>query len=241
MSRRTSQTSLGQKRARQAGFTLIEILVAMLITVIVGTLLVNTWISLQRSFEFTQADNLAASTGRDSLDRVSSEIRDAQPCTASPTSPFCLTLSTPHVCDGYDCTFYTPYNNASATMGSGTTGEGATILTSIYLDTSGTQAQKKLMMWRDLNGDGIVDAGDQIMQLAANVVNSTLSTPRPIFTYVLDTTGNGTFTFTNSLTSSNIHAVVAVNLEVVVDANLNYRPTQIDFVSTVRPRNVTAN
>jgi hypothetical protein len=30
-------------------------------------------------------------------------------------------------------------------------------------------------------------------------------------------------------------------MEVVIDANLKNRPTQIDFVSTVRPRNVSAN
>ena len=45
----------------------------------------------------------------------------------------------------------------------------------------------------------------------------------------------------DSLTSSNVNAVVAVNIEVVVDANLNNRPSYVDFVSTVRPRNVSAN
>lgn len=232
---------LGQKRTPQAGFTLIEILISIIILAVVSTMLVGTWIALQRSFEFTQADNTAASTGRDTLDRVSSELRDAQPCAASPTTPFCLSLTTPYVCDGYDCTFYTPYNNANAQLNSGTGGQSATILTSIYLDTSGTQSQKKLMMWRDLNGDGVNDAGDQTMQLANNVVNSAASVARPIFTYVLDTANNGTYSKTNSLSSANARAVVAVNVEIVVDSNLNNRPTYVDFVSTVRPRNVSAN
>ena len=35
--------------------------------------------------------------------------------------------------------------------------------------------------------------------------------------------------------------VVAVNVEIVVDSNLNNRPTYVDFVSTVRPRNVSAS
>ena len=58
MSRPTAQTALERRRARQTGFTLIELLVSMIILAIVGTMLVTTWISLQRAFEFTQADKL---------------------------------------------------------------------------------------------------------------------------------------------------------------------------------------
>jgi hypothetical protein len=79
------------------------------------------------------------------------------------------------------------------------------------------------------------------MQLANNVVNSAASVARPIFTYVLDTANNGTYSKTNSLSSANARAVVAVNVEIVVDSNLNNRPTYVDFVSTVRPRNVSAS
>jgi prepilin-type N-terminal cleavage/methylation domain-containing protein len=241
VSRPTAQTALERRRARQTGFTLIELLVSMIILAIVGTMLVTTWISLQRAFEFTQADNTAASTGRDAIDRVASEVRAAQPCTLSPTTPFCLTLTTPYVCDNYDCTFYSPYNNKNAAANSGTSGQSAAVLTSIYLDTSGTTSQKKLKLWRDLNGNGVNDAGDQTILLATNVVNTAASVNRPIFTYVLDTNGNGVYTLANSLNSGNAKSVVAVKIEVVVDANLNNRPTYVDFVSTVRPRNVSTN
>jgi prepilin-type N-terminal cleavage/methylation domain-containing protein len=237
----TMQTTPEQRRARQAGFTLVEILVSMIIMAIVSTMLVGTWISLQRSTEFAQADNTAASSGRDALDQVSCELRAAQPSTASPTTPFCLTLASPYVNDKYDCTFYSAYNNKNAALYSGTNGEAAAILTSIYLDTSGTTAQKKLMMWRDLNNDGVNDAGDQTMLLANNVVSSTLSAPKQIFQYVLDTNGNGVYTTADSVSASNYKAVVAVNVELVIDINLNSRPTYVDFVSTVRPRNVTTN
>jgi hypothetical protein len=85
------------------------------------------------------------------------------------------------------------------------------------------------------------DAGDQTILLATNVVNTAASVNRPIFTYVLDTNGNGVYTLANSLNSGNAKSVVAVKIEVVVDANLNNRPTYVDFVSTVRPRNVSTN
>jgi prepilin-type N-terminal cleavage/methylation domain-containing protein len=235
------QTPLRQKRARQAGFTLIEILIAMIILAIVSAMLVGTWISLQRSFEFSQADNTAASTGRDALDRIASELRAAQPTATSATTPFAVTLASPYVCDKWDCTFYSPYNNASTFSGSGSSGLSptASILTSIYLDTSGTSPQKKLKMWRDLNRNGVNDAGDQTILLANNVVSSTMSVPRPIFQYLFDT--NGTYSTTDTLSSGNAKAVVAVNVEVVIDANLSSRPLYVDFVSTVRPRNVSTS
>ena len=234
------QAPLGRNGARQAGFTLIEILISMIILAIVSTMLVGTWISLQRSFEFSQADNTAASSGRDSIDRVSSELRAAQPCALSPSTPFCVT-NVAYPCDNWHVTFYSAYNNKNAATASGSGGESAAILTSIYLDTSGATPQKNLWLWRDVNGNGLNDAGDQNILLANNVVNSTLSAPRKMFQYVLDSTGTGVYTTVDSLTAANAKAVVAVNIEIVIDANLKSRPTYVDFVSTVRPRNATTN
>ena len=175
---------------------------------VVSTMLVGIWIALLRSFDFTQQKNTAATTVRVALDRMTSEIQSAQPCAVSTAAPFCLTLASPYVCDSNDCTFYTSYNNASAAASSGTNGEGAAILTSIYLNTSGTQAEKTLMMVRDTNQDGVFDAGDQTMTLATNVVNTATSINRPIFTYVFD--NSGTYTTSSSLTSANVAALVAV-------------------------------
>lgn len=229
------QTPVGKKCARQGGFTLIEIIVAVAIMGIVSTMLVTIWISLLRSYDFTQQKNTAATTVRVALDRMTSEIQSAQPCAASTATPFCLTLSSPYVCDGNDCTFYTSYNNASAAASSGANGEGAAILTSIYLDTSGTQAEKTLMMVRDTNQDGVFDAGDQTMKLATNVVNTATGINRPIFTYVFD--NSGTYTTSSTVTSTSAAALVGVDIEVIVDSNLNHVPTYVDLVSTACPRN----
>jgi prepilin-type N-terminal cleavage/methylation domain-containing protein len=226
---------IAQKQARQGGYTLIEILVVVAIMGVVGTMLVGTWISLLRSFDFSDQKNNDATTVRVALDRITSEIQSAQPCAASTATPFVLSLASPYVCNADDCTFYTPYNNPNAVSGSGSSGEGAAMLTSIYLNTSGTQSQKTLMMVRDTNGDGVFDAGDQVMTLATNVVNTASNINRPIFTYVLDT--NGTYSTTNSLTSTNVAYVVAVDMEICVDCNLNSLPVYVDLVSTACPRN----
>ena len=240
--RRAAMQTFWRRRARrQDGFTLMELLISLIIMSIVTTMLVGIWISLQGSFDFSQQDNTAATTGRTALDRVSSELRAAQPPTTAATNPFCLALTTPYVCDGYDCTFYSPYNNSKAATQTNPNGTGQSILTSIYLDTSGTTAQKKLYWVRDTNNNGVFDAGDQKILLANNVVNTAGNVNKPIFQYILHATPNASFVPANSLSSGNVAQVVAVNVEVVIDANLAHKPTYVDLVSTVRPRNVSTN
>jgi len=228
---------LERKHARQQAVTLIELLVAIVITAVVSTMVLGIWFALQRSTDFSEQNNSAVSTGRDALDRVSSELRDAQPSASYTASPFCLTLSTPYLCDGYDCTFYTPYNYAQTVAKTAANGLGASVLTSIYLDTSGTLPEKKLMMVRDLSGDGQFGSGDQVITLATNVVNTATSVNRPVFAYILD--NSGTYSTTNTVTTANASAVVAVKIEIVVDTNMSAKPTYTDFVSTVRPRNLS--
>ena len=68
----------GEARARQAGLSMIELVVTLVILSVIGTMLVGGWISLQRSFAFAQAKNTARATARDALARMSSEFRGAR-------------------------------------------------------------------------------------------------------------------------------------------------------------------
>ena len=225
--------------------TLIEVLVVMIIMVVVSTMLVGGWISLQRSFAFAAADNQARAGARDALDRVSSEIRAAQPyplpapTSTAPSTPFYFPGTTPYWsgtaawCDGYDCTFYSAYNNSAAADGTGGTRQR---LTAIWLDTSGAGSQKTLYWQRDTNNNSALDSGDRKVVLARNVVNSTLSTPVFIFTYNFrDASGN--YTSSNTLTSSNWTTLVSVQVEDIVDNNLRHTPTYTDLRTTIEPRN----
>jgi prepilin-type N-terminal cleavage/methylation domain-containing protein len=236
------KTPTKTERRSQAGITLVELLVAMVVMGIVTTMLVGTWISLQRAFAYVRADNTAGATGRDALSRISSELRAAQPNPsgnpASATS-FVLTLTTPYVCDANDCVFYSAYNNSSTASLSGTSGTNQLRLTAIWLDTSGSAAQKKLYWQRDTNGDGTLNASDRKILLADNVVNTQASISRPIFTYVLR--AGETYSTATSLTGTNVGSLVAVNVELAVDANVGHTPTYVDLVSTVRPRNAGTN
>jgi prepilin-type N-terminal cleavage/methylation domain-containing protein len=223
-----------KRRRSQAGITLTELLVSIVILGILSTMLVGTWISLQRSFAFAQQTNTARASARDALDRVSAELRDAQPPTTTSTTPFYFTLSAPYVCDANDCVFYSAYNNLQAAADGADRNQLR--LTAIWLDTSGTTNQKTLYWQRDTNNNGTFDSTDQKIILARNVVNTASGVNRPIFTYVFRDTSNN-YTTSNSLTAANVATLVSVNIELVVDSNLKHTPTRIDLISTVRPRN----
>jgi prepilin-type N-terminal cleavage/methylation domain-containing protein len=232
--------ALKDKRRSQAGVSLIELLVSMIIMAVVTTMLVGTWLQLNRTAEFARADNTAGATGRDALDRVSAEIRDAQPLTTASTTPFIFTMTTPFVNDANDCVFYSAYNNALTSSQSGTDGKAQLLPTAIWLDTSGTTAQKKLYWERDTNKNGVFDSGDKIILLANNVVNTSATVNKPIFTYYFcDKSGN--WSNATTLTSTTVANLVAIQIELVIDANLSYKPSYVDILSTVRPRNVGTN
>ena len=235
------QTQPRQSREPQAGITLTELLITMIIMTIVSTMLVGCLISLQRSFAFTSSSNTARATARDALDRISSEIRAAQPSplpsptSTAPSTPFYLAGTSPYVCDGYHCVFYSAYNNSAAADG---TGAAQMRLTAIWLDTLAPGAQKTLYWQRDTNNNGAFDSGDRKVVLASNVVNSDASVNRPIFAYnVRDTSGNYPTPAPTSLTSANVFTLVSVQVEIIVDANLAHTPTHIDLRTTVQPRN----
>jgi len=218
------QTPLREKRGAQAGITLIELLISMIILTIVSTMLVGGWISLQRSFAFAQATNTARATARDALDRVSSELRDCQPPTTG-GSPF--TSASP-----YRCVFYSSYNQAGASADG--TGNKSTVLllTRIYLD------QKTLYWQRDTNGSGTFTSADRTIVLATNVVNDASTLNVPIFTYgYKDTSGN----YATATTMADPSKIISVQVRLVVDANLSHTPKYVDLTTTVRPRNAGSN
>ena len=240
------QTPLKGKRGSQHGLTLIELLVAMIIMTVVSTMLVGGWISLQNSFAFTQRTNEARATARDALDRISSELRDAQPpaSTATPpkftgTTPFYLpaTPTYPYMCGPTSCVFYSAYNNSAAADGTGMTQQR---LTAIWLDTSGSTEQKTLWWQRDTNGNGF-EAGDRKIKLATNVVNTAASVNKPIFIYYFrDSAGIYSNSYTGTITpftGTSAANLSSVRIELVIDVNLAHTPSYVDLMTTVRPRN----
>ena len=145
-----------ERRRVQAGVTLVELLVAMIILGIITTMLIVGWINLQRASAFAVQTNDARATARDSLSRVANELRDAQPVTlptASPTPTYVPKLLAE--AQPMSATFLSVYNQPGA--GDDVGGASAKRLTRIWLDSGA-----KTLYWeRDVNNDGALASGDR--------------------------------------------------------------------------------
>jgi len=236
-----------QGRNPQAGITLVELLISMIIMSIVTTMLIGAWISLQRAYATTSAKNNATANARFALDRISSEIRSAQGMTFTPSpspstsTPFYPGATIPYRCDANDCVFYSAYNNPLAAGSSGQFGRGQLLLTAIWLDTQGSQAQKTLWWERNTSGNGLGDPGNRKIKLATNVVNSAAAINRPIFTYMVRNSTTGLPSPAATLGTANVASLLSVQIELVADANLKHTPTYVDLLTTVEPRNLSSH
>jgi prepilin-type N-terminal cleavage/methylation domain-containing protein len=242
--------STGKHRS-QAGVTLVELLVVMIIMGIVSTMLVAGWISLQRASAFAVQTNDARATARDALSRVSTELRDMQPTalpigTPLPTPTPTYTEKLLTNAQPMTVTFYSVYNQPGA--GNDVSGIGARRLTRIRLDTSGSSPQKTLYWERDVSNNGVFgDPTDRTILLARNVVNASMpntdvtptTTYTAIFTYGYRD-GSG-FHTADTIASADLAGVISVSVRLIIDGNLAHAPAPIDVTTTVLPRNAATD
>jgi type II secretory pathway pseudopilin PulG len=234
------ETSAPMRSRGQAGITLVELLVSMIILGIVTTMLIAGWTSLQSSYAQSVNANNARAEVRDAVARMSREIRDAQPATLTlGQSPF--TVANPLEVD-----FYSAFNN-HGTKADGT-GIGVLRLTRYYLDTSGSTPQKTLCWQRDTNNSGTFDAADRKVILARAVVNMSIPnthvTPNAAYTSIFTygyRDGSGNFTTADTIASADLATIISVQIHLLVDANLSHSPAYADLQTTVRPRNAPQN
>ena len=240
-----------ERRVSQTGMTLIELLIGMIIATIVGTMLVGTWISLQRAYGVTTKANTARATARDALSRISSELRDAQPtalATATPTpAPAAVYINAKPM----EVSFYSVYNQAGAQ--NDTTGVTAMRLTRIWLDTASGSTPQKTLYWQrrtDASTTGAwTDASVRKVVLAQNVVNNSVTdksvSPTTSYTAVFRYAyrdGTGTVQWTDNTDGTlDLTKIISVRVRLIVDANLSHTPTYVDLSTTVRPRNASGN
>lgn len=235
-------SSLREKPTSQSGLTLVELLISIIILGIVASMLIMGWINLQKSSAYALQSSTARGSARDAISRLSNELRGAQPTTLPTASP---TPATPPAlfvtASPMEAIFYSAYNQPGVSdEGSGI---GALRLTRVWLSSSGSTPQKNLYWRRDTNGNGVLDSGDRQIILATNVVNRSITnthvTPATsytaIFTYWYLTTSG--FTRTDTVTGSDLAAIEAVQVRVIVDANLQRPPVAVDLTTTVRLRN----
>jgi type II secretory pathway pseudopilin PulG len=232
-----------EKRASQSGVTLLELLFAMLIATVITTMLIVGWINLQQTSVFALASNSARGDARDSISRISSELRDCQPTTfptasPSPTSTPAL-FATAH---STDAKFYSAYNDRNAAGD-----ESGTVvrLTRIWLGTANpndesplpTSSLRKWLYWRrDTNGNGL-DASDPTKILAKFTVNNDPDIQKPVFRYGHLTAAG--VVWSDNVTGADLAAITAVQVRIIIDANRRRPPVPVDLTTTVRLRNTT--
>ena len=237
-------SQLRDRSRSQAGITLMELLISMIILSVLTTMLIMGWMNLQGASANALKTNHARATARDALGRIASELRDAQPATmptASPTPTYVPALFTE--AQKYSATFRSLYNEPGA--GNNVDGSGAR-LTRIWLDTSGSTPQKTLFWQRDTSGDGAVGAGDRTNVLGRDVVNPSFADASAgtsftaVFLYGYRDGANILQWTDHRDTAAELAAIVAVRVRLIVDANLNHPPGAVDVTTTVLPRNAVA-
>lgn len=239
-------------RDSQAGVTLIELLISMIILSIVTTMLIAGWINLQRASAFAVSANNARATARDAMSRISSELRGAQP-TSLPTATPAPALQPPvTMAARMEVRFNSSFNSAAANAD----GSGLTALrpTRIWLDTATVpsppwSAQGRTLYWqRDMNSNGsFTDAGDRSIVLARNVVNTLVADAingtsyTAVFRYAYRDAGDHVLWKDNADSSLVLASVVAVRVRLIIDSNMAHTPNPVDITTTVRLRNASSD
>lgn len=239
--------SIRQSRS-QAGLTLIEILVSIIILGIISTMLVMGWVNLQRASATVLRTNNARAALRDAMSRISVEVRAAQPtalpsATASATPVEVLQEASPT-----EVQFYSAFNAVGANADG--SGAAAPRLTRIWLDpddhpTSWNQQCGTLLWQRDANDNGTLgDSGDRNIVLARNVANDVVEDTAhgadytAVFRYGYRATEDDPVEWTDNEDGTlDLATVVAVGVRLIIDKKMGGTPSYVDLTTTVRLRN----
>ena len=141
----------------QRGVTLVELLIVMVIMGIVSTMILTTWFGLGRAYSYTSKSSKAREYARDSVARMTREIRDAS------LGPNGAAMFVQGACGPDKITLYSFFNAPDAHK------IGATPrLVQFYLD-KGTGTMYR---WADTSPPiGSLDNNDRLNVLTTNLVN----------------------------------------------------------------------
>lgn len=258
------------RRLRRAGgrrgISLVELLVAMSIMSVITAMLLMGWFSLSRSYGFAVHSADARDSGRQAMQRLQREVRDAE----KPPQGYLGT----QVSDAPDAIIYrarpywiafsTTFNNAGNST-AGWTGLTPTPSPSRpHLVVYRLYADKELWRFEDVNGDGTIDGidiahdnpaldnpanfgvseqvnGEGRMLVVANVVNPVSSDPptldaSALFHYSYYDPA-GVLQSKPRLTGADRQAIIAVQLRLLVDLDPTKAPVYADLRGTAQLRN----
>ena len=248
--------------AGQRGITLVELLIAMSIMSVITAMLLMGWFALQRSYGFTTHSADARDSGRQAIQRMQREIRDAQKPpqgylgTSASGAPDAIVFRARSYWIAFSTTFNDAGNESANWVGATPTPSPSAPLLVVYRLYNDTE------LWRfeDGNNNGIIDVtsgatfnmtsdlptdflvseqvrGEGARMLVMDVVNYTDPLhPVPLFKYNYYD-ANGVLQSADALYGTDREAIVAVQLRLLVDLDPTRAPVYADLRGTAQLRN----
>jgi prepilin-type N-terminal cleavage/methylation domain-containing protein len=255
----------GQGRSRrpavrgQRGISLIELLIAMAVMSIITAMLLTGWFALSRSYGFTLHSSDARDSGRQAMQRVQREIRDAQrPPTgyldgsASAAPDAIIYRARP-----YWIAFSTTFNDlGNATPESSGGATPTPVPSAPHLVVYRLYSDKELWRFEDFDGDGTIQNVDVnvpegasfnlneqvngegrrlILTDVVNRSNADVAHQVPMFTY--NSYDSGTLVEANAVLGADRFSIMAVQIRILVDLNPAKAPVFADLRGTAQLRN----
>jgi len=200
---------------RQAGLTMVELLVTMSIAVVLTGMILMTWFLLQSSSADQARANEARDISRESMSRMVREIRDA----SSPGSTAVWYAGQDRV------SVYTTFNDPGATDG----GFGNLLLTTfVYEENSG-----RIVRYRDVHNTPANLDDDRAMPIADHVLRDGST---PVFAY-WHYGLNGEPTKAFPVPADRMQYIYAVEVDFMVDMNGVNPPSPVVLKSLAQIRN----
>lgn len=236
--RRADSPSRGQ---RDAGVTLVELLVVMTISVVLGGMILLTWFALSGSYANTVKRGEAGDQARFALARMVREIRDLEQPPAS-VSEVGLVRARP-----FYIVLYTTFNKAG-----NTSADVPPRLVMYRLYSNG-----ELWRFADVDGNGSIggvnitlegnfplserasgEGGQVVTGNVVNCVTPSAASPTPVFTYIYYGADGTLATNVHDVRgTTNRSQVRAVGIDLLVDLNPGKSPVYTHLRSTAQLRN----
>jgi prepilin-type N-terminal cleavage/methylation domain-containing protein len=218
---------MNSRLRRQDGVTLIELLVSIIIAGVLSTMLIGTWLTLNRSFRSSTISAEQRDHAQQAISLMEREIRDAEALTAMPilkaTSSQLLMTTT--------------FNNAGNETNVNQPRRVQYQLAQDPDDPAGLPASKQnwqLVRTKDRLGSlpGFSDDAPQV--LVEHVVNSVAE---PVFYYTYYD-ADGVWRRDSNVSSANLMALLTVEVHLKVDQNPGHSPEYLLITTTIQPRNL---
>lgn len=217
------------RNRRQAGITLVELVVSIAIMGIISTMILGTWFALSDSYLHTSRSNEQIDYARQAISRMAREIRDAQGVLGGTDVPvpFVRTFSD-------EIRFYSTFNTADADKPT----SAPRLTRFIYRVTDASQGIGSI--YREVAADGLFDVPGAVSTvLVSNVANGATTDVFVYWAYASSGPLSGTL-YHSSGTDLLVwpSEMVSVGINLLIDVNPGKSPNYTDVSTTVNPRNV---